>query len=67
MSDPYVTEKVCELKHKEVDAVIEDIKEIRKDIKEMADKRVATGWKILGAALVFLTLVANIVVAIWKG
>lgn len=66
MSDPFVTEKVCELKHKEVDAVIEDIKEIRKDIKEMADNRVASGWRVLGATLVFLALIANIVIAVWK-
>ena len=67
MSDPYVTEKVCALKHKEVDAVIDDIKEIRLDIKDMKERSSVTGWKVLGAVLVFLTLVANIVIAVWKG
>ena len=66
MSDPFVTEKICALKHKEVDAVIEDIKDIKKDIKEMADRRISTGWKILGASLVFLTLVANIVIGLLR-
>ena len=66
VADEFVTKEVCILKHEKVDAVEDDIKEIRKDIKEMNDNRIATGWKILGAALVFLSLVANIVVAIWK-
>ena len=66
MTEPFVTEKICELKHEKVDAVVEDIKEIRKDIKEMVDNRIATGWKILGAVLVFITLVANIVIPLIK-
>lgn len=66
MSDQYVTEQVCALRHEKVDAVVDDIKEIRKDLKEMKDKRGVTAWKILGAALVFLTLVANIVIAFIK-
>ena len=67
MDDPYVTEKVCALKHKEVDAVIEDIKEIKSDIKDMKERTSVTGWKIIGAVLIFLTLVANIVIAFMKG
>ena len=67
MPDEFVTEKVCKLKHEKVDAVEEDIKEIKKNIKEMNENRVASGWKVLGAVLVFLTLVANIVIAVWKG
>lgn len=66
MAEDFVTKEVCMLKHERVEAVEDDIKDIKQNIKDMAENRIATGWKILGAGLIILSLAANIVIAIWK-
>lgn len=66
MNDQYVTELICALRHEKVKAVEDDVKEIRRIMETNAEKRSVTAWKVLGAVLLGLALVANIVIGVMK-